>query len=143
MNTISSSDLLLEAEIYSPNVDDNGMYIDKIPPVSTLKNGIRCPCGTRQDKSYNTVVKFSAHIKTKRHQEWISNLSKNKLNYYEENVKLKDTIHNQRLIIASLEKSINNKNLTIEFLTQQLNEKSPIVHMQNQNHQIYHNLIDL
>lgn len=145
MNHISSTDLALEAEIYTPNVDDNGIYVDKIPPVAVLKNGIRCPCGTRQDKTYNTVVKFSAHIKTKKHQEWITNLSKNKMNYYEENVKLKDTIHNQRLIIASLEKSINNKNLTIEFLTQQLNEKCPInqVQDQNQSHQISHNLIDL
>jgi hypothetical protein len=138
MNTISSTDLSLEAEIYSPNVDDNGIYVDKIPPVSILKNGIRCPCGTRQDKTYNSVVKFSAHIKTKRHQEWISILSKNKLNYYEENVKLKDTIHNQRLIIANLEKSINTKNLTIEFLTQQLNAKCNII-----QNQISHNLIDL
>jgi len=138
MNTISFSDLVLEAEIYTPNVDDNGIYVDKIPQIATLKHGIRCPCGTRQDKTYNTVVKFSAHIKTKKHQEWISNLSKNKLNYYEENVKLKDNVHNQRLIIANLEKSINNKNLAIEFLTEQLNTKYPII-----QNKISHNLIDL
>lgn len=139
---MSSTELSLEAEIYCPIVDDTGIYVDKIPPVSTLKNGIRCPCGTRQDKTYNTVVKFSSHIKTKKHQEWISNLSKNKLNYYEENIKLKDTVQNQRLIIANLEKSINIKNLTIEYLTQQLHSKCELIKQSNTS-VICENLLDL
>ena len=122
---MSLLDIALEPEIYCPNVDSAGNYIDKIPSSIVLKNGIRCPCGTRQDKSYNTPAKFAVHIKSKKHQQWLGDLNANKLNFYEENIKLKDTVQNQRLIIANFEKSLNTKNLTIEFLTQQLNSKFP------------------
>ena len=123
---MSLLDIALEPEIYSPIVDQNGNYVDKTPSSSVLKNCIRCPCGTRrQEISYDTTAKFSAHTKSKKHQQWLSDLNVNKLNYYEENIKLKDTVQNQRLIIANLEKSLNSKNLTIDFLTQQLNSKFP------------------
>lgn len=131
---MSLLDIALEPEIYCPNVDSTGNYIDKIPSSLVLKNGIRCPCGTRQYKSYNTTSKFTLHIRSKKHQQWLSDLNVNKLNYYEENIKLKDTVQNQRLIIANLEKSLNNRILTIDFLTQQLNSKFPpkqIIHVCN------------
>jgi hypothetical protein len=122
-------ELALEPEIYCPSIDLNGNYIDKIPTSQVLKNGVRCPCGTRQDKSYNTNPKFSAHIKSKKHQQWLSELNINRLNYYEENIKIKDTLQNQRLLIANLEKSINSKNITIDYLTQQLSLKFPPKHI--------------
>jgi hypothetical protein len=119
-------DIALEPEIYCPIVDQNGNYVDKIPSNSVLRNGIRCPCGTRrQEISYDTTAKFTVHIKSKKHQQWLVYLNDNKLNYYEENIKLKDIVQNQRLLIAKLEKSLSSKNLTIEFLTQQLNSKFP------------------
>jgi hypothetical protein len=117
-------ELALEPEIYCPIVNETGNYIDKIPALHLLKNGIRCPCGTRQDKSYNTNMKFTSHIKTKKHQAWLSELNVNKLNYYEENIKLNDTVHQQRKIIAEFEKKVKTKELTIEYLTQQLYSKS-------------------
>jgi hypothetical protein len=80
-----------------------------------------CPCGSRKDKSYDTTSKFSVHIKSKSHQKWLSNLNANKVNYYVENEKLMETIKNQRIIIAKLEKDVSNKILTIDYLTQQLN----------------------
>ena len=60
-------DLIVEPDIYSPSVDDSGNYVDKIPSFNNLKNGLRCPCGTRKDKCYETTVNFSTHIKTKKH----------------------------------------------------------------------------
>ena len=118
-------ELVLEPEIYCPIVDENGNYVDKIPGLHILKNGIRCPCGTRQDKSYNTNIKFTSHIKTKKHQAWLAELNVNKLNYYEENIKLNETVQQQRKIIIEMEKKCKSKELTIEFLTQQLNSKFP------------------
>jgi sensor domain CHASE-containing protein len=47
-------------------------------------------------------------------------LNTNKKNYYTENVQLKETINNQKFIIARLEKDINVKIKTIDYLTQQL-----------------------
>jgi hypothetical protein len=111
-------DLIVEPDIYSPSIDEAGNYIDKIPSFSNLKNGLRCPCGS--NKAYPTYSSFSAHCKTIKHQKWITDLNLNKSNFYIENVELKDTISNQRLIIARLEKDLNNKSLTIDYLTQQL-----------------------
>lgn len=113
-------DLITESDIYSPNIDANGKYIDKIPSFHIYKNGLRCPCGSRKDKTYDCASYFNSHIKTKTHQKWLENINANKTNYYIENIKLLDTINNQKLIIAKMEKDINTKILTIDFLTHQL-----------------------
>ena len=120
-------ELVTETELYSPSIDENGNYVDKIPSFSVCKNGIRCPCGSRKDKIYDSHSVFSSHIKTKSHQKWLQSLNLNKSNYYIENVKLNETIHNQRIIIAKMEKDLQNKNHTIDYLTQQLIYKTPVV----------------
>ena len=113
-------DLIVESDIYTPNIDDKGNYIDKIPSFNNLKNGLRCPCGTRKDKVYDCMSYFANHIKTKTHQKWLFDMNANKSNYYTENIQLKDTITNQRLIIAQMEKEINQKLKAIDYLTNQL-----------------------
>ena len=113
-------DLIIEPDIYSPSIDEDGNYIDKIPSTANMKLGLRCPCGCRKDKVYETPSVFSSHIKTKSHQKWLADLNLNKANYYVENEKLRETIHNQKMVIAKLEKDINNRNMTIDFLTLQL-----------------------
>jgi len=115
-------ELILEPDVYAPSMDEAGNYIDKIPSFHIIKKGLLCPCGSRKDKSYDTHSIFSAHTKTKTHQKWITSLNYNKINYYIENEKLVDTIQNQRLIIAKLEKDVGNKIMTIDYLTQQLNK---------------------
>jgi len=122
---MSLLELALEAEWYCPNVDESGNYVDKLPPLNVLKNGMRCPCGSRKDKSYNTTIKFNSHIKSKKHQEFISELNSKKLNYYEENIKLKEIVQQQRKIIAELEKKTTSRDLTIAHLTIQLSAKYP------------------
>ena len=47
----------------------------------------------------------------------------NKANYFLENVQLKETINNQKLVISKLEKEINIKLKTIDYLTQQMTMK--------------------
>ena len=114
------SDLVVQPDMYSPSIDDNGNYTDRIPSFFYIKKGLHCPCGTRKDKLYESQICFSAHIKSKGHQKWLANLNLNKANYYVENEILKETMQNQRLIIAKLEKEKNNKIMTIDYLTQQL-----------------------
>jgi hypothetical protein len=118
-------DLIVEPDIYTPSLDVNGNYIDKIPSFNNII-GLRCGCGTRKDKTYETNSIFSSHIKTKTHQKWIANLNLNKANFYVENEKLKDTVYNQKLVIAKLEKDNNNKNITIDYLTLQLTKNTDI-----------------
>jgi hypothetical protein len=120
-------ELVLESDVYAPSMDEAGNYVDKIPSFHIIKKGLLCPCGSRKDKSYDTNSTFSAHIKTKTHQKWIASLNLNKINYYIENEKLVDTVQNQRLIIAKLEKDVGNKIMTIDYLTQQLNKNKTCV----------------
>jgi hypothetical protein len=115
-------ELVVEPDIYTPSIDENGNYIDKIPSFSLIKKGLLCPCGSRKDKIYDSRSIFSSHIKTQNHKKWLESLNLNKANYYIENEKLNETIQNQRIIIAKLEKDINTKIMTIDYLTQQLNK---------------------
>ena len=116
-------ELVVEPDVYTPSIDENGNYIDKIPSFSIIKKGLLCPCGSRKDKIYDSRSVFMSHIKTQIHQKWLSSLNLNKANYYIENEKLSETIQNQRIIIAKLEKDVNTKIMTIDYLTQQLNKK--------------------
>jgi hypothetical protein len=116
-------DLAIEPDYYVPGIDDNGNYVDKIPNFNTIKtDGLLCSCGSRKDKVYRNHTSFSGHIKTKTHQNWLETLNINKKNYFMENKELQDTIHNQRLIIAKLEKDLSNRDFTIDYLTKQIQE---------------------
>jgi hypothetical protein len=117
-------ELVVEPDIYNPSINDNGLYVDKVPPFNYIKKGLVCPCGSRKDKIYETHSVFVAHTKTKAHQKWLEGLNLNRANFYVELEKSKEVISNQRLIIAKLEKDISNKIMTIDYLTQQLHKVS-------------------
>jgi hypothetical protein len=115
-------ELVTEPDTYSPNIDDKGNYIDKVPSFYTnaLANGLRCPCGTRKDKIYTSHATFTAHIKTKTHEKWLQELNTNKANFYVESQKLRDVVQSQKIMIGKMELDILNKNMTIDYLTKQL-----------------------
>lgn len=97
-------DLIIESDIYEPCIDDNGNYSDYLPSSNKFKNGLRCPCGSRKEHIFDSRQSFSSHIKTKTHIKWITDLNANKMNYYTENIKLNETLNNQKLIIAKLQR---------------------------------------
>jgi len=113
-------ELTTEPELYVPSIDEFGNYIDRPPSFTSIKYGIRCPCGSRKDKTYDTSTIFSTHTKTKTHQKWLLQLNLNKANYYVENERQKEIIHSQRITIAKFEKEIQSKTMTIDYLTKQL-----------------------
>ena len=115
-------ELATEPDVYSPNIDENGNYIDKIPSFNTnaLANGLRCPCGTRKDKVYLTGPLFAAHCKSKTHEKWVQDLNTNKSNFFTENQKLRDVVHAQKIMIGKLELDVSSKNMTIGYLTHEL-----------------------
>jgi hypothetical protein len=123
---MNNTNLAVEADIYCPGVDASGNYIDKIPSFASLPSGLRCPCGTRKDKSYTTHATFSAHMKTKTHLQWIKDLNLSKSNFIKENTELKELVKNQKLIIARMEKDLLTKLQTIAFLSEQLSKKADI-----------------
>jgi hypothetical protein len=120
IKTMSLLELVLEPEIYTPIVDSNGNYIDKTPTANALKYGIRCPCGTRQENIIYSAQKFKSHIKALKHQAWLKELTDKKGNFYEENIKLKDLVHQLRLMNAEHERTLINKNRVIDILLKQI-----------------------
>ncbi len=125
-------ELVVEPDVYSPSIDENGNYVDKIP--SFHRKGLSCPCGARKGKVYESHGTFATHIKTKNHQKWLENLNLNKANYYVENEGLKVVVQNQRMMIAKLEKELQNRNMTVDLLTQQVYKT---------NYKTVNNLFDL
>lgn len=118
--------LSLESDIYEPNTDDSGNYVDFLPPSSKFKNGLRCPCGARKDHIFDSRQSFCSHIKTKTHVKWLLDLNTNKMNYFTECEKLKEIVSSQKIIIAQLEKELNKHKHTIINLAQQLASKEYI-----------------
>ena len=113
-------DLAIEPDIYEPNINDKGDYIDNIPYSSKFQNGLRCPCGTRKEHVFDSRPSFAGHIKTKTHQKWLQELNTNKMNHYTDNIKLKELIGSQKLIIAKLQKDIDETNQLVTHLTKKL-----------------------
>jgi hypothetical protein len=116
-------DISLDSDVYEPNIDDKGTYVDFLPPSSKFKNGLRCPCGARKDHVFDSRASFVVHTKSKTHQKWLSELNTNKMNYFTECEKLKEVVNSQKIIIARLEKEINTHKQTIITLAQQLSSK--------------------
>lgn len=116
-------DLIIESDIYQPNIDENGNYLDYLPSSSKFKNGFRCSCGTRKEHIFDNRQSFSLHIKTKTHQKWLLDLNYNKLNYFTENIKLNETISNQKMIIAKLQRENDENIKLIAHLTKKIEVK--------------------
>ena len=116
--------LVTEPDVYTPNIDDNGNYVDKIPSFNSvaLANGIRCSCGTRKDKVYLSAQLFAAHCKSKTHEKWVQSLNANKINFFTENQKLSEVIHTQKIMIGKLELELSIKNMTVSYLTQEVSK---------------------
>jgi len=78
-SVVRCMELTLTPDTYSPNMDEHGNYVDYIP---VFYNGfsLKCPCGTREHQTYNSRAKFSAHMKSVKHNNWILSVNHNKYN---------------------------------------------------------------
>jgi len=114
-------DIALEPDIYSPSIDENGNYVDKAPSFNNIK-ALRCPCGTRKDKTYDTLTQFCCHVKTKTHQKWLHDMNMNRANYFVECEQLRQTVHAQQILIGRMEQELATKTTTINYLAHKLCE---------------------
>lgn len=114
-------EVALDSDIYEPCIDDNNNYIDYCPPGHKFKNGLRCPCGSRQNHVfYNRSYFIAKHIKSDTHQKWLTDLNTNKGNFYVECQKMKDEIVTLKTIIAKQEKDNNLLKSQIVYLNNKL-----------------------
>ena len=98
--------LALEAELYAPNRDDHGTYIDFVPSICILKYGIRCACGSRKDQTFYSTAPFKKHLQCQKHKAWLKmkNLEpQNDIKIIHEHEK---TIKNQQLLINKMDLEI-------------------------------------
>jgi predicted nuclease of predicted toxin-antitoxin system len=86
-------------EEYVPSIDASGKYFDY---VGSWTHSIKCLCGGRGECVYETKAKFSAHCRTKCHQEWLSVLTKSNKNYYKEVIELRKLTEEQTQLITKL-----------------------------------------
>jgi hypothetical protein len=107
----------LTADTYTPGLDDQGNYIDSIP---VIRHGIYCLCGSRKDKTYPNSSSFTAHTKTKHHQQWLETLNQNKANYYVESLRYKELVESQQRILTSLENQLVVKSALVVSLEKQV-----------------------
>ena len=114
------SELALETDLYEPCMDADNNYIDYCPPTSKFKNGLRCPCGSRQNHVFNSRSSFQTHLKTERHNKWLIDLNLNKGNFYNECQRLKEEVNTLKLIIAKQEKDNNSLRSQIIYLNNKL-----------------------
>ena len=113
-------ELIAESDTYAPVLSESGKYEDCIPRFGANVSGYYCPCGARKDKVYSSSSIWPNDMKTKAHLKWIESLNVNRANHFVENVKLKETVASQCIIIARQEKANLTKDTTIAYLTQQL-----------------------
>lgn len=108
---------------YSPSINAVGEYVDYVPPASKFTKGLRCVCGTRKDHVYDTRSAFCAHIKSKSHVKWISEINANRGNFLAESISLKELVDSQKLIIAKLQKENSEHIRLIAHLTRKIEIK--------------------
>jgi len=106
------SSISVTPDIYCPSINENGKYIDFIP--NFKDGGYYCECGSRKNKIYNTKNSLKQHFKTLKHIEWLKTMNNNKVNYYKENIELKETIKSQQIILTQLSNELSKKTLDYE-----------------------------
>jgi hypothetical protein len=119
-------DITVEPDIYCPIIDNNGNYQDNCP--AFIKYGIKCPCGARDNWIYDSKQKFKQHIVCGKHRKWIQQLNNSKMNFYQENIKLQETVKMQQEIIGRNDMKITNLIAINRYL-----ESKTIVPIHNQS----------
>ena len=106
INNNNNMELALEAEVYAPNRDDQGTYVDYIPSSWLLKNGIKCVCGSRKDQTFYTSSAFKKHLQCQKHKVWLKMKNIEPQNDIKMIFEHEKTIKNQQIIIHELEQKI-------------------------------------
>jgi hypothetical protein len=106
--------LVTDSDNYSPGMDESGQYVDQIPSFRDIPQGIRCPCN---GNTFCTRASFVAHTKTACHRQWLENHNRNRQNYFQELEQAMRIIHQQKILIAQLEREKNDLRRTIHILS--------------------------
>ena len=115
--------LSLEPELYQVAVDENGTYINNIPSLNTIKNGIRCPCGSRKNQIFKTSSGLTKHFDCEKHKSWLKSLNLERVNHYNELIKSKEIVKQQQKQIKELKLELQEKDKIIINEAKEINIK--------------------
>lgn len=121
--------LVTEPDVYAPNRNDNGTYIDYIPNKCIIKNGIKCLCGSRKNQTFYSTSSFKTHLTCQKHRDWIKmkNLEpQNDLKTINEHEK---TIKNQHIIINQKDFIINDLQKKNKHLQEKIDSLVTPIHV--------------
>ena len=94
-------ELELQPDLYEPDINDDGEYIDKSVKYMNFTNGFRCPCNTKT-KKYVSASSFRTHLDTKMHVSWLQQLNMKKKNIYTNSLHLQELCDTQKVLIGEL-----------------------------------------
>ena len=114
---------LVDFKVYIPSYDvNNDLYIDKCPYVMYERNAIRYECRCKAGASFCGTGQFKQHIKSKTHQDFITNYSKYFKEVDERQEKIKElTIENEML-----QRKVNRLQQKINHLLQCLEDENDV-----------------
>ena len=119
--------LCVEADTYQVKVDDNGTYVDSIPPL--MKNGIKCLCGSRKDHIFKTPATLKKHFSTEKHQMWLRKLNLDKANHYVRLIKAEEILEQQKKQINEMRLELQENNKIIINLNREISALKKPVHV--------------
>ena len=108
--------LSVEPDLYQVAVDENGTYINTMPSLNSIKNGIRCPCGSRKNQVYKTTASLTKHFDCEKHKKWLKNLNHEKINHYNDLIKTREVLQQQQQMIRDLKIELQEKDRIINFI---------------------------
>ena len=100
---MSTTELAVTPDMYSPSLNADGEYSDKLPYGPTNSHWF-CPCSN--DHAYKRAS-LAAHFRSKRHQRWLANMNANRENHPTQYVEAQGTIKSQMRIIAEQQKAVD------------------------------------
>ena len=115
--------LSLEPELYQVSVNEDGKYINIIPSLDIIKNGLRCPCGSRKNQISKTAASLTKHFDCEKHKTWLKNLNFEKVNHYNELIKAKELLIQQQKQIKELKLELQEKDTIIINQAREINRK--------------------
>lgn len=114
-------DIIETPETYVPKMDSNTkLYSDQ--NMIQITHGLICPC--TPGKVFQKRDTFKNHMKSNRHKKWIEHLNENAVNYYAENMELKETIKTQKMLLTQYETKVKQKETIIDYLEKKTKTKT-------------------
>jgi len=114
---------LVHYNVYIPEYNVNeGVYVDKSPYTLYERSAIRYECRCRAGASFCGTGQFKQHIKSKTHQDFITNYSK----YFKEVDEAQEKIKKLTVENEMLQRKLNRQQQKINHLIQCLDEENDV-----------------